>query len=56
MFEQFRRFANCYFLMMAILQVIAEISPGLNNPYAAFAPLIVVLLVSAIKEGIEDFV
>jgi hypothetical protein len=54
--EQFRRIANAYFLIMAILQVIPEISPGLNNPAASFLPLVVVLTVTAVKEAIEDYV
>ena len=50
---QFGRVANIYFLIIAILQSIPEISP--LSPYSAYFPLLFVLMVSIIREGIEDF-
>ena len=50
---QFLKMANCYFLLMAIIQSIPVISP--LNPGSAIAPLVFVVLVSMIKEGVEDY-
>jgi hypothetical protein len=50
---QFFRLANVYFLIIAIIQCISVISP--LSPSTAVAPLGVVLGVSIIREGIEDF-
>ncbi|KAJ6769383.1 putative PHOSPHOLIPID-TRANSPORTING ATPASE [Salix koriyanagi] len=52
MFEQFRRVANCYFLMISILSM-TPISPV--NPVTNVVPLTLVLLVSLIKEAFEDW-
>ncbi|KAF2112573.1 hypothetical protein BDV96DRAFT_497629 [Lophiotrema nucula] len=53
LYEQFSRYANLFFLFTAILQQIPGISP--TKRYTTIVPLGVVLLVSAIKELIEDF-
>lgn len=53
LFIQFRRVANIYFLVTAILQSISYISP--LHPFSAIAPLVFVLSVSMIREGIEDY-
>ena len=50
---QFVRLANIYFLVSAILQCIPIISP--LAPASAVVPLIIVLSVSIIREGIEDY-
>ncbi|THH12000.1 hypothetical protein EW145_g295 [Phellinidium pouzarii] len=50
--EQFRRIANVFFLVIAILQFFHEfstISPGL-----VILPLLIVLAITAIKDGYED--
>ena len=47
---QFERLANIYFLVIAILQSISAISP--LGPLTAWAPLIVVLGISMLREGI----
>ena len=47
------RIANIYFLVIAILQSIPMISP--LTPLTAWAPLAVVLAISMIREGYEDF-
>ncbi len=51
---QFMRIANFYFLATAIVQSIKIISP--YEPFTAIAPLGFVLLVSLIREGIDDIV
>jgi phospholipid-transporting ATPase len=53
LYEQFSKYANVFFLFTAILQQIPNISP--TNPYTTIVPLILVLIVSAIKELVEDF-
>ena len=50
---QFVRLANIYFLICAILQCIPMISP--LTPGTAVVPLVIVLSVSIIREGIEDY-
>lgn len=53
LFAQFRRLANCYFLLIAILQSIPEISP--LSPYTAIAPLVFVVGLSMVREALEDY-
>ncbi|KAF9818947.1 hypothetical protein IEO21_02361 [Rhodonia placenta] len=51
--EQFRRVANIFFLAIAILQffpIFPTVSPGL-----AILPLLVVLAITGLKDGYEDF-
>ena len=50
---QFRRYANIYFLITAILQTVPQISP--LTPATAWIPLIFVLGLSMVREGIEDY-
>ncbi|KAK3058945.1 aminophospholipid translocase [Extremus antarcticus] len=52
LFEQFSKYANIFFLFTAILQQIPGISP--TNRYTTIVPLGLVMIVSAIKEAIED--
>lgn len=54
LFEQFRRYSNCFFLFIAMLQQIPDVSP--TGRYTTLVPLIFILSVSALKEIIEDFV
>jgi len=49
---QFERYANIYFLVIAILQCIPDISP--LSSWSAIAPLVFVLAVSMTREGFED--
>lgn len=51
-YEQFRRWANMFFLTIALLQQIPDVSP--TGRYTTLVPLIFILSVSAIKEIIED--
>lgn len=53
LFEQFSKYANLFFLFTAVLQQIPNISP--TNRYTTIVPLIIVLIVSAIKELFEDY-
>lgn len=46
---QFKRLANVYFLVIAILLSIKIISP--INPLTAWAPLIIVIGISMMREG-----
>jgi len=52
LFEQFSKYANLFFLFTAIIQQVPNVSP--TNKYTTIAPLAIVLLVSAIKEAVED--
>ncbi|KAF5302279.1 hypothetical protein FQA39_LY10318 [Lamprigera yunnana] len=52
LFEQFRRWANIFFLLIALLQQIPDVSP--TGRYTTLVPLIFILSVSAIKEIVED--
>ncbi|CAH8494750.1 unnamed protein product [Schistosoma turkestanicum] len=51
--EQFRRYANIFFLVIALLQQIPGVSP--TGRFTTLVPLCIILTVSAIKEMIEDF-
>ena len=50
---QFKRYANIYFIITAVLQTISVISP--LNPSSAWVPLIFVLGLSIVREGMEDY-
>ena len=52
LFEQFRRYANTFFLFIAIMQQIPGVSP--TGRYTTAVPLILILTVSAVKEIFED--
>ncbi|KAI3640282.1 hypothetical protein MIR68_001160 [Amoeboaphelidium protococcarum] len=52
LFEQFSRFMNCYFLLIASLQLFPAITPV--SPVTTWAPLIVIFTISAIKEALDD--
>lgn len=53
LFEQFRRVANVYFLMLIILQGIPIFSN--TNIFLAASPLVSILLVTGIKDAVEDW-
>jgi magnesium-transporting ATPase (P-type) len=83
LFEFFRVVANCYFLLISVLQVrflfavissrfplyasgacervlllvLSQVGTNLSptNPYTTITPLTVVLIITMIKQGIEDF-
>jgi len=52
LFEQFRRYSNIFFLIIALLQQIPNVSP--TGRYTTAVPLLSILTVSAIKEIFED--
>ena len=51
--QQFKRLANIYFLVTAIIQSIPVISP--LPWYSAVLPLLLVLVVSMAREGTEEY-
>lgn len=53
LFEQFRKVTNIFFLGIAIITFIPTISPV--QPYTSIVPLAFILVVTAIREGYEDF-
>lgn len=53
LFDQFRRYSNIFFLAIALLQQIPDVSP--TGRYVTAIPLVFILIVSAGKELIEDF-
>lgn len=54
MFEQFRRLANFYFLMVGIVTLIPNVSP--ITPVSTILPLVIVIGISALKDAYEDYV
>uniref|UniRef100_A0A8C5VB65 Phospholipid-transporting ATPase n=1 Tax=Microcebus murinus TaxID=30608 RepID=A0A8C5VB65_MICMU len=52
LYSQFRRAANSFFLFIALLQQIPDVSP--TGRYTTLVPLLFILAVAAIKEIIED--
>ncbi|KAH8088928.1 phospholipid-transporting ATPase 1 [Cristinia sonorae] len=53
LYEQFRRVANLYFLVLIILQMFPMF--GAASPQTAALPLLFILTVTAIKDGVEDY-
>ena len=53
LFEQFHRFANCYFVFIILLNFIPQI--GAIQPFLSMVPVIGILLVQAIKDLFEDY-
>ncbi|XP_061165373.1 probable phospholipid-transporting ATPase IA isoform X3 [Saccostrea echinata] len=53
LFEQFRKYANIFFLFISLLQQIPTVSP--TGRYTTAVPLLVILSISAVKEIIEDY-
>uniref|UniRef100_A0A670ZU41 Phospholipid-transporting ATPase n=1 Tax=Pseudonaja textilis TaxID=8673 RepID=A0A670ZU41_PSETE len=54
LYSQFRRAANAFFLFIALLQQIPDVSP--TGRYTTLVPLLFILVVAAVKEIIEDIV
>jgi phospholipid-transporting ATPase len=52
LFEQFRRYANLFFLLIGALQQIPGVSP--TGQYTTAIPLLMILCLSALKEIFED--
>ena len=53
LFEQFSKFMNAYFVLIAVLQLWAAITPV--NPITTWLPLAAIFGLSAIKEGVDDY-
>jgi magnesium-transporting ATPase (P-type) len=53
LFEQFHRFANVYFVFIAILNFVPQV--GAIDPYLALGPPIFILTVTAVKDGYENY-
>lgn len=53
LFEQFHRFANCYFVFIILLNFVPAI--GAIQPFVSMVPVIVIILVQALKDIIEDY-
>eukprot|EP00741_Cyanophora_paradoxa_P014910 tig00020830_g14384.t1 len=53
LFDQFRRIANFYFLVVFLIQLVPGLSP--ISAWSSLAPLVAVLAAGAVKEGIEDY-
>ena len=53
LFEQFRRVANIYFLALVVLQVFSIF--GATNAQIGMLPLLAILGMTAIKDGVEDW-
>ncbi|EGW04628.1 putative phospholipid-transporting ATPase IB [Cricetulus griseus] len=54
LYEQIRRAANAFFLFIALLQQIPDVSP--TGRYTTLVPLIIILTIAGIKEIVEDYV
>ncbi|XP_026213835.1 phospholipid-transporting ATPase IA isoform X1 [Anabas testudineus] len=52
LYSQFRRAANAFFLFIALLQQIPDVSP--TGRWTTLVPLLFILIVAAVKEIIED--
>uniref|UniRef100_A0A0N5BVR4 Phospholipid-transporting ATPase n=1 Tax=Strongyloides papillosus TaxID=174720 RepID=A0A0N5BVR4_STREA len=50
--EQFRRYNNIFFLIIALLQQIPDVSP--TGRYTTAGPFLIILFISALKEIFED--
>ena len=56
-FEQFRRLANVYFVVIGIIALVGTYTSYYNTavePAGILFPMVVVVLISVIKDGIED--
>ncbi|RKO93969.1 hypothetical protein BDK51DRAFT_21288, partial [Blyttiomyces helicus] len=53
LYEQFSKYANLFFLSIAVVQQIPNLSP--TSRFGTIIPLSMVILASAVKELIEDF-
>ncbi|KZS87356.1 phospholipid-translocating P-type ATPase [Sistotremastrum niveocremeum HHB9708] len=53
LYEQFRRVANLYFLVLVLIQVFPIF--GAAAPQVAMVPLVLIITITAIKDGIEDY-
>lgn len=52
LFQEFSKYANLFFLFTSIIQQVPNVTP--TNRYTTIGTLLVVLVVSAVKESVED--
>ena len=52
MYEQFRRYANIFFLCIGLLQQIPNVSP--TGRFVTIVPFTIILILTAMKEMVED--
>lgn len=52
LFQQFRRLANLYFLVVVVLQLVPDLSP--TSWFTTVCPLVFVLGVNCVKEAVDD--
>lgn len=52
LFQEFSKYANLFFLFTSIIQQVPNVTP--TNRYTTIGTLLIVLIVSAIKESVED--
>jgi hypothetical protein len=52
-FNQYKRLANCYFLMLSLISLIPDVSPW--DPSTQITPTLFVLMVAVIRDGVEDW-
>ena len=52
LYEQFRRYANIFFLCIGLLQQIPNVSP--TGRFVTIVPFTVILILTAMKEIVED--
>lgn len=58
LFEQFRRLANVYFVVLGIIALVGTYTNAYETavePASLLAPVIIVVMISVVKEGVEDF-
>ena len=53
LFNQFKKLANCYFLIITYMQTVKSISISNGTPAMAF-PLTVIVIISMCKDAYED--
>lgn len=57
LFEQYRRISNVYFLVIGLIAVIGEYTSAFQTsiqPEGILVPMAIVILISMIKDGVED--
>ena len=52
-FYQYKRLANCYNLLIAVISLLPGVAPW--APFTWIAPMVFVMLVAVLREGVEDY-
>ncbi|KAG0792196.1 hypothetical protein G6F22_005934 [Rhizopus arrhizus] len=53
LYEEFSKYANIFFLFISCIQQIPDVSP--TSRWTTLVPLVIVLLITAVKEVVEDW-